>query len=481
MAGDLRVGVARRIINPSIGTRRVGPRIYGDPIQAIANDLTGTVCVLALDDVTVAIIALDLCEMLPSEALGIRRAVAEVLATPVSHVMLNMSHNHSCPAMPGSTPSPDTEEQQRLKERYERDLTRWLVEAAREASQRELPARVGSGWGRSGIGVYRRETGPDGRDILGEVPDHPIDDAVGVIRIDDLDGRPIATLFSVGCHGVVVGPRSLVATTDFPGPARRTIEAVLGGTALFLQACGGNINPKLGIGFAIDGLDDELRVGAMLGAEVLKVAADIRTAVRRGERTTFGNVPGIMGRPWVPIGRQPASRLAAVDDIVDLEYGPLPTLDEATRIRDRRRAELAECQSGGGMEWEVRVARMFADWSEHLVEAVVDGHPTHGVTIQALRIDDVVLAGVSMETFFETGLAIKQRSSAAHTQVLGYTNGSTGYLPRREDYPLGGWQIGEEYRVPDLFVQAYMHPVALHPDAEQVVVERAVALIARLG
>jgi neutral ceramidase len=480
MADRLHAGVARRAINPPLGTRRVGPRIYGDPIESIANDLTATVCVLALGPVTVVVMALDLCEMLPSEALGLRRAVGAALGTPVSHVLLNMSHNHSCPALPGSTPSPDSPVQQERKERYERDLAKWLVEVSLEARGRMVPVRIGSGWGHSDIGVYRREVGPDGRDALGEVPGHAIDDAVGVIRIDDLDGRLLATMFSFGCHGVVVGPRSRVATTDYPGPARRTIESVLGGTALFLQACGGNINPRLGIGYATDGLDDELRVGATLGAEVVRVLADIRTAVRAGERVTFGDVPGIYGRPWQPISSEAPDRLAAIEDVVELEYGPLPSLADATGIRDACRAELAARLAGDSAEWEVRVARMFSDWSDHLVSAVTDGHPTHALTVQAIRINDVALTGMSMETFFETGLEIKLRSPIAHTQVLGYTNGSTGYLPRREDYPPGGWQINERYRVPDLFVQAYMHPVALDPGAEQVAVNRALGCLERL-
>ena len=114
----------------------------------------------------------------------------------------------------------DTPEDVPFRTRYESDLRQWLVEAAQEANAILQPARIGCGWGESAIGVYRRET-RDGRDVLGEVPDHPIDTSVGVIRVDDLDGNPIATIFRYSAHPVTVGSRSQVASPGLPRPGAR--------------------------------------------------------------------------------------------------------------------------------------------------------------------------------------------------------------------------------------------------------------------
>ena len=76
--------------------------------------------------------------------------------------------------------------------------------------------------------------------MLGEVPDHPIDSSVGVIRVDDHNGNPIAVAFRYSCHPVTMGPRSAVASSDFPGVARSVVESSIGGLALFLQGGGGN-------------------------------------------------------------------------------------------------------------------------------------------------------------------------------------------------------------------------------------------------
>ena len=145
----LEAGAARRVINPPLGTGKGGLRLFGDPIQAIESDLTATVLVLADGAATVAVVALDLCTMTRDEARGLRAAVGEALDTPTSHVLLNLSHNHSSPTLPWHQSMIDTPAELAVRERYERDLTRRLVEAALEARGRLQPARLGSGWGRA--------------------------------------------------------------------------------------------------------------------------------------------------------------------------------------------------------------------------------------------------------------------------------------------------------------------------------------------
>ncbi len=478
MSSTLYAGAARRVINPQLGTAKAGLRLFADPIQAVESDLTGSALVLSNGVTKLIILAIDLCVLSLQEATEIRNQVAQTLEIPLANIMLNLSHNHSSPALPGWLR--DTSEQLRLKEIYKKQLTRWLVEAAVEADKNQRPARIGAGRGESLIGVYRRESNPDGRDILGEVPEHPIDPAVGVIRIDDLDGSPIATLFSYGCHPVTVGPRSMVASTDFPGPARDIIESSLGGLAIFLQACGGNINPRVGIGYEVDCRDAKNRVGFELGGEVLKVAANIRTHLQAGERRPLGNVPNILFRPWQPVEGDSCTYLGAVDEIIKLEFSELPTMEKAEEIREKWQKILAQRETEAAQEWEIRIAAKFCEWAENLVEAVRNGHPTLEVATQAFRINDIVLIGISMEVFFETGLEIKAHSPFEDTLVLGYSNGSVGYLPRAEDYPKGGWKLDQSYAVPDLLVQAYTLPTAPHTGSEKRVVKGVSALIEQL-
>ena len=483
-AGTLHAGAARRAVNPPLGTRQTGFRLFGNPVQAIESDLTATALVLSDATAKVVVIAIDLSivgidlslrGLRPAQEL--RARVAEALGIPVSHVLLNTSHAHSGVALPDYMP--DTPEQLALKERFRRTLAAGLVEAAVEADGRLQPARLGCGWGDSAIGVYRRET-RDGRDVLGEVPEHPIDSSVGVVRVDDLDGEPIAIVFRYSCHPVTMGPRSAVVSSDFPGAARRVVEASVGGLSLFLQGGGGNVNPRAGMGFEDDCRDLKERVGLELGGEVVKVAAGIRTATRAGERRPLGNVPNILFTPWERVeGPMPAT-VAAAEEIVELEYVELPSRDEAEAILADRRRALRERREGDAQEWEVRVAEKEEDWAQLLVEATSVGRPTCELLLQAIRVGDVALVGMDAELFFESGLDIRARSPFAHTFALGVTNGTIGYLPPEEDHPPGGWRIDGRYAVPDLLFQVHPHPVALHPGSERRAVDAAVALLERL-
>jgi hypothetical protein len=468
------------VINPLLGTGKAGLRLFGSPIQAIESDLTAAVLVLADGDTKTALIATDLCMTSMAEAGALRAAVAEALGIPVSHVLLNFSHNHSAPALPEFMAMTDAPEDVRFRERYKRDLLRWLVEAAVEADGRLQPARIGCGWGESNIGVYRREV-RDGRDVLGEVPDHPIDSSVGVIRVDDLDGNPIATVFRYSAHPVTVGSRSMVASPDYPGPARDVLERNLGGLGLFLQGCGGNINPRVGIGYEIDCRDTKNRVGLELGGEVLKIAAGIRTNTRPGERRPLGNVPNILFTPWEPVSGDTCTHLAAAETAITHDYGELPSREEADGILAHWLRELEERRNRDAQDWEVRAAQKYVHWARNLVAAVEDGHPTFDLALQAIRVNDIVIAAMNVETFFETGLEIRDRSPLPDTFVLGYSNGLASYLPRAEDYPEGGWRIDASYAVPDLIPQAWGMPVALHPDSERRAVEGTLELIRGLA
>lgn len=483
-ATTLHAGAARRVVNPPLGTRQTGFRLFGNPVQAIETDLTATALVLANGRAKVVLIAIDLSivgidlslrNQRPAQEM--RERVAEALGVPVAHVLLNTSHAHSGVALPDYMP--DTDEQMALKRRYRESLTLGLVQAAVAADRRLQPARIGCGWGESTIGVYRRET-RGGRDVLGEVPDHPIDTSVGVLRVDDTGGDPIAVAFRYSCHPVTMGPRSAVVSSDFPGVARQVVERSLGGLALFLQGGGGNVNPRAGMGYEVDCRETKQRVGLELGGEVLEVASAIRTNTRPGERRTLGNVPNVLFTPWERVEGHAATYLAAAEATVVLDYVDLPPAERAREILRVWQATLEQRRAGAAQEWEVRVAEKYEDWARLLVEAAGRGDATCDLFLQAIRVDDVVVTGMNAELFFETGLEIRSRSPFRDTFALGYTNGTIGYLPRAEDHPVGGWDVDASYAVPDLIFQVHPHPVALHPSSERRAVEATLALINRL-
>jgi hypothetical protein len=235
------------------------------------------------------------------------------------------------------------------------------------------------------------------------------------------------------------------------------------------------------MGYELDCRDTKNRVGMILGGEALKVAANIRTNLRPGERKLLGNVPNILFTPWEPVDGENSTYLGAVEEVVSLEYIDMPTLVEAEAIHSQWQKTVSERRQNNSQESELRVAEKYEHWTRVLIDAVVHGHPTCDLFVQAIRVNDIVIAGMNAEVFFETGLSIKRQSPFKDTFVLGYTNGTIGYLPQAQDYPPGGWDLYESYAVPDLIFQVHPHPVALHPDAEQRAIDGTVNLIKHLS
>jgi hypothetical protein len=468
----LTVGFGRVDLNPEPALPGPGLRLWGEPFRGQATPLTVGAMVARSGGATAVIIASDLIFIPDAFARRVRDRVAEIAGTSRGHVLLNASHDHAVPPLPGGQYWGDDA----AIERFGSVVEQAMVDAVAAAGKDQQPARLGVGFGSAPISVYRRARGPDGRDHLGEVPDHPIDRAVGVWRFDDLRGKAIGFIFSFGCHPVLHGPRSFTYSWDYPGAARGVIERNLGGTALFLQACSGDVNPRYGIGAEEDPRETVEREGTVLGAEVVRVASEIRTAHRRGPQTPLPGF-GISLWPWLPVTEHLAPTIRGTERLLDLPLSQLPSVGEARQIQAEHHGKLADLEAAGAPWADRHIQRRWAEWSDVLVDAVEHGRTTVPVVVQALCIGDAVIAAVAMEAFSATGMAIKARSPFPHTQLIGVSNGFHGYLTRGPDLPAGGWKATERYAVPDLYAQAWLQPAAIGPTAESMVVDNLVEML----
>ena len=91
------------------------------------------------------------------------------------------------------------------------------------------------------------------------------------------------------------------------------------------------------------------------------------------------------------------------------------------------------------------------------------------------------MVGLGVEAFFQTGEEIRAKSPMTDTFVLGYSNGTIMYLPRKEDYPEGGWKYPNTHALPDLLPQVYCQPALWHPDSEQEAVAAALRALGRVA
>jgi neutral ceramidase len=203
----------------------------------------------------------------------------------ISHLVLCSSHTHSSP---GRAHAAFFEER--------------IIQVVEGAVKDMFPARISAGH-RSfpQLGFNRlvvREDGHSRESWFGDahytsenperIPFGPVDPEVGVIKVEDMQGRPRALVMNYACHADVVC-QNYAISADYPGAAARKVEEAFGGglNCLFVQGAGGNIESLI-ISSRRTGPDDPFRtdystierVGGLLAHEAIKLAKSLSPAAR---------------------------------------------------------------------------------------------------------------------------------------------------------------------------------------------------------
>ena len=450
-------GVARADITPPVGIRLIGYAVREGFSRAVAEPLTVTALALrgASDEQTVVLLAVDVAVMMLEHAAQVRAACGAALGVPASHILINCNHTHSSPALPGYI-SYGPPEQLQMEEEYAALFLEKCVQACREAVAALRPARLAAGWGECAGNINRRQKSPEGTMLMGEDPNGVCDRSVGVLRVDDLDGQPIAVAFRYSCHTVTLGPKTNVISPDWAGPARGVVESALDCPSLFLQGCAGNINPATGIGQDADTAphfdDDQKRLGHSVGGEVLRVAQSLRTHRRRARPRLVQSVAVYWLYEYEPIAPGEAGQVTVREREMQLPLAPFPSLEEVRREREEWAAKLREARERGDSEWVLNPLIRFDRWAQKRLDAAQQGPNPMTVTfpIQTIALGDINLVALPFEPMAETGLALRE-TLGEHTFVLGYSNGMVSYLPTPQTSDEGGMEarLGyKNYQVP---------------------------------
>ncbi len=471
----LEAGVARVVITPPVGIRMMGYTVQRDVSRSIERDLTATALVLSDGELKTVLIACDLLFIQSPHVERIREQIGARLGIPGSHVLINCSHTHLGPMLPGW--HSDTPEQTRIQQRYLDTLEESLAGVAAMADTDRRPARIAAGTGHAPIGINRREKLSDGNVVIGENPDGPVDHDVNVIRIDDIDGLPIAVVMTAAAHTVVLGPKTLLLSPDYVGPAREIVESATGALTLFLQGAAGNVNPCCSIGAGGEEQYDDLeRVGAMLGGEALKTWAQLRTHNRHGPRRLVQSVAAISVWDYETTPEACIESFAVDSRTLTLPLANLPDRQVAEDQLNEYRGRLDKVVRNQGDAGALHVASRLVSWAERVLEAIDSGEdpPKRNLEIWALRINDIGLVAVSAEPFAEIGLEVKRRSKLAHTLFLGYSNGCLGYIPTPEAFAEGGMEVYESY-------QNYLLPAPFTQRWAPATIDASLELLSSLG
>jgi hypothetical protein len=417
MPAHFQVGVARRKITPPPTVELAGLGYYlnrtGDRIR---DDLNATALVIGNDDDSVVLVALDLMYNDAAFTKTVRdQAVAHTKLRPEA-ICVNFSHSHNAPTA-GLIIGAGQRDQAYL------DFAANAAAAAIvEAWQTRRPARLQVGHSEL-LGMTFNRTREGG----------PVDTRVSALRADDLDGRPIAVAVNFHSHCTAHMESDLRAVSrDWPGELADQIEAALpGATALYLQGTCGDVNFRR----EFNGTERRFEPARALTKAVLEALKRARPVETAG----IDFVSRIISLPTRRWTREEVRR-DREEGLHRLKTGDTTGwLDGVARVCVNL-PERLPLRYGGSVEKAVAAVSRFAvEWTDRILPELYTRPETLECEVQAFRFGDVYLAANPSELFATIGLEVRHQWTSQDLFMLGYANGSVGYLPDAYDIERGSY------------------------------------------
>ncbi|MFK8110990.1 MAG: hypothetical protein AB8B91_02245 [Rubripirellula sp.] len=392
----------------------------------------------------------------------VRAKIEQAVNIPGENVLVNASHCHGV---------------------VRRDIDVLTIEAVQEAAKNMVPVHVGAGSGyENRVGENRRLIMKDGREIdvrhaYSMPPDAevatvgPIDPEIGILRLDRVTGekQPLAILYNYACHPIQ-GVPSGANTADMTGFASKAIEENLGEDtiALFIQGCGGDINPIFYKDVAQP--RDAEPLGNRLGLSALRAIRKIETKPadafvwthqtielpradlankivdlkdRRDQLARELKGTTLSLKTFLPL----MVKYRVADDFPSyyaqgyLQEESLKRKDLATMDARNRRDIAKYIRNVEKMEQLTRMNTNLALLRKHQSQNMEAAKRTVEVELIGMRLGDFVLTTFPGELTVQIGLNLKDRSPHDLTFVAGYTNGYIYYAPTSEQLAnVGGAQ-----------------------------------------
>ena len=267
-------GIARINITPNTPIRMSGYGNRTEPFGGVHDSIYATAIALQQGDDKAVIVGADVVGFSHAFVDQVKQLIQDRIKISASHIQIIAAHNHGGPVTSvytdNSTPAEIT---------YYEVLQNKMVEVTIRAMTRLQPARIGAGKGACTMNINRRARHAEGGIWLGRNPEGPCDHEVGMIRFDDLQGKPFAAFLNWPCHATVSGQDNQRITGDWPGAVASYFHQRSGSSVLVTAGASADINPIYGPNSRYR---DILAIGQILGDEALKVFEQIETYAPRG-------------------------------------------------------------------------------------------------------------------------------------------------------------------------------------------------------
>ena len=380
------------------------------------DDLYAKAIVFEKDGVKVVLVTCDVVS-LPKELTDkARQLIQQKLAIQPDHVMISATHSHTGPVILMQYSRYNLQgRMKRIAEDYTAALPGKIANAVVLANSRLQPAQVRSAIGQEdSLGFNRRYFMKDGtigwnppkRDPNIWKPAGPTDPSIPVVYVETLDGKGIASYVNFAVHQDTTGGMEFSA--DYAYTLARILAMAKGPNliSMFTIGCAGNINNfDVTRNDTQQSYEEAARIGAILAGDVLKT---------------------IQRAPLVPVSQ---IRVSAKNIQLDL---PHFTADE--------------------IAWAQRTQKTFGTPNAapflDLVRAakILDVESRRGkpfaAEVQVIALgDQIAFVGFPGEMFTEFGLTLKEDSPFPITIPTELANSDVGYIPNREAYPQGAYEV----------------------------------------
>jgi hypothetical protein len=430
----MQAGFATADITPPIGETLNGFIARLTPSTGIDAPLAARALWLEDQKSRCLIVALDVLGLSVPFADRITQGLASRLSLMEQQVILASTHTHSgpmtCP-LRGIGPA---------DENYLTVLESQIYAAAGAAAESKQPVQIFWGIAPVEIGINRRQIDPtDNKAVLGCNPVGPRDREVHALRLQGDDFSIV--LFVHACHPYCLGAEHCLISPDFPGHAVAML-AEHGHHPMYLNGCAGDIAPRR----AFEGPETARGEGRRLAEAVLNACKNSR--------------------------REDDPRLSTESARFLLPYDAMPSIETlAAAIHESDRT--VRPQERGN---EVVRARLRAAWDQWLNELKQVSRAGHGLPPQAtrtslVRIGAGAIIALPSEVFCGIGQRLAARFNAAPTIVAAYCHAFIGYLPDREAFAFGGYEVDESHR--------YINLWRTNPAGEDILQEQVAALWSR--
>ena len=401
-------GIARQIITPPFHVELAGLGYYLKRTpERVRDDLTATsLVVTGSDGKSIAIVALDLMYISEQFVRTIRDQVTARTDISADAICVNCSHSHNAPtaAMIRGGGEMDTD--------YVQFAAKTAAETVIEAWRLRQPAKLYTGSAEvKGYTFNRtRENGP-------------VDTHLSLLRVETLEGKPLAAM--VNFHSHLTAHQDIdwrAVSRDWSGEVTDQIEAVLPGlTGMYVQGTCGDVM-----------LSPEFNSTARRfepARAIAKAALEAWSAARLLDR---GEVRWATHRIQLPTRRWTREEINRdrEEALYRLKTGDTKGWREGFARVIVTYPDRLPSRYGGSVEQAVAaVSRFGVEWTDAMLPSL-DTRPEFLETeVQAIRLDDAWIVAHGAELFSTLGLEVRRRKPCGELFILGYSNGSIGYLP----------------------------------------------------